>query len=504
MTAPVVPHDQRPKVNFTPRSNLKPGEVQYEGGWTPPPPNPWLEFLARYAEDPVLFVREVLGADPHPNQLAMLEAYGRRERLISMRSGHRVGKTTTLAWIIIHQLVVRCPQKTVCTAPTTKQLFEALRAETVMWFGRLPGHIQALYEVKSEEIILRKAPAESFVSFRTSSAEKPEALAGVHSEWVLLICDEASGIPEAIFEGAIGSLAGKNVIQILAGNPVRRSGLFYDTFHKLRSRWTTFHVSCVGHPNVTPAFIEDVASRYGERSNAYRVRVLGEFPLADDDTVIPYELIESALHRDVAGKQVTSTWGLDVARKGRDACALAKRRGNVLEEKVRIWRGKDTMETVGIVKSAWDETPIGRRPLYIFVDAIGLGAGVADRLRELGLPAISVNVSETAALSEKYERLRSELWFKGRDFLDKKDCSLAGDEDLAFELALPIFDYTSSGKLKVEEKKLTVKRTGEQSPNRADAFLLTLVNDAATALGLTSEAARSWKEPIRRVLKGLV
>lgn len=453
-----------------------------------------------------MFVREALGGDPHPNQIEMLLAYQRGDRFIAMRSGHRVGKTTTLAWIILHQMVCRFPQKTVCTAPTTKQLFEALYSETVTWFRKLKPDVQALYEVKSEEIVLKASPTESFVSFRTSSAEKPEALAGVHSRYVLLICDEASGIPEPIYEGAIGSMGNPHATQILAGNPVRRTGLFYDVFHKaaLREKWTLFHVSSKGHPNVDQALVEEVAARYGENSNAYRVRVLGEFPLVDDDTVIPWELIEAALHRDVKPKNIRSIWGLDVAYKGKDATALAKRRGNVLEEPTQIWRGKDTMQTSGLIKLEWDNTPLSKRPEYIFVDAIGYGAGVADRLRELGLPAIAINVSEIAALNDKYERLRSELWFRGREWLAKKDCALAGDEELAHELALPTWDVTSTGKAKVEDKRMMRKRTGEPSPNRADAFLLTLVQEAASAMGLTTEARYNTREPIRREIRGLI
>ncbi len=470
-----------------------------------PAVNPWLAFTERYAFDPVLFVREVYGADPYPDQLDLLEDYRNNERRISKRSGHGVGKTTTLAWIIVHHALFRFPQKTVCTAPTSKQLFDALYAETVTWFKKLPLHARDLFEIKAESIHRIAAPEESFVSFRTSSADKPEALAGVHSGgWVLIIVDEASGVPEIIFEAAAGSMSGHNATTILTGNPVRRSGLFYETFHKLRSFWRTHHVSCVGHPNVSPDFVEQIRLTYGDLSNQYRVRVLGEFPKVDDDTVIPYELIEAALKRDVTGKHVTSTWGLDVARKGRDACALCKRRGNVIEEKVKTWRGKDTMQTVGLVKAEWDATPITRRPLYIFVDAIGLGAGVADRLLELGLPAIAINVSESAAMADKYDRLRSELWFKGRAFLEKRDCGLAEDEELAHELSLPVFDYTSNGKIAVEPKKLTMKRTGEPSPNRADAFLLTLVNDAAVAMGLTGNSAVSWKQPLQREIAGLI
>lgn len=465
----------------------------------------------------MLFVREVFGVKPYPDQVDLLEAYRRRERRISKRSGHGVGKTTGLAWIIVHHCLFRFPQKTVCTAPTSKQLFDALYAETVTWFKKLPPIARDRFEIKSESIELKAAPEESFVSFRTSSAEKPEALAGVHSDFVLLVIDEASGVPEAIFESAVGSMSGHNAINILCGNPVRRSGLFFDTHNKpeVMLKWARFHTSCVDHPNVTEDFIDDVKSRYGELSNAYRVRVLGEFPLVEDDAVIPWELIEAALKRDVDAKRQRPIWGLDIARKGRDACALAKRQANALMEPTLLWRNPDLMASVGRVKADWDNTPTGLRPEFIFVDAIGLGAGVADRLRELGLPAIAINVSESAPLSEKYVNLRSELWFRGRDWLARKDCCLNGkradgtewrDEDLAQELSWPAFDYRSNGKVIVEGKKEMMKRLDKPSPNRADAFLLTLVQENATALGLTIDPVNStkWNQPLELDLGFLV
>jgi hypothetical protein len=229
--------------------------------------------------------------------------------------------------------------------------------------------------------------------------------------------------------------------------------------------------------------------------------------MVDDDTVIPWALIEAALKRDVDPKRQRPIWGLDIARKGRDACALAKRQANVLMEPILEWRNPDLMASVGKVKHEWDQTPLSLRPEWIFVDAIGLGAGVADRLREMQLPAVAINVSEVAPLGDKYANLRTELWFRGREWFDRKDSRICGvladgtewqDEDLAQELALPTFDYRSNGKMIVEEKKLTVKRTGQQSPNRADAFLLTLVQENATAMGLTIDRTTSvrWNQEL--------
>jgi phage terminase large subunit len=466
--------------------------------------NPFDQFIEQYGDDWVLLVREVLGADPDPFQQEILQAACRAERRISVRSGHGVGKTTVLAWVIICHALTRFPQKTICTAPTSAQLFDALAAETKAWFKKLPTAILDLFEIQTEQIRHKTAPEESFIAFRTSKPETPEAMAGVHSEHVLLIADEASGIPQKVFDAGAGSMSGEHATTILAGNPVRTTGLFYDSHNKpeVMKDWRRIHISCVGHPRVADDFIQSMAAQHGEDSNEYRVRVLGEFPKGDADTVIPRELAEAALRRDVTPLLVKPIWGLDCARFGSDKTALARRRGNVLDRPVEEKAGWDTMQIVGWVKAEYDALPLSERPTEINIDSIGIGAGVVDRLVELGLPARGINVSESPAMTDKYLNLRAELWFKGRDWLAARDCNLSDDELLVAELVEPRYKYTSNGKRQVESKE-DMKKRGKQSPNKADSFLLTLASEPIAAQDGPSQR-RSWAQPLKRALKGIV
>jgi hypothetical protein len=438
-----------------------------------------------------------------PEQREILDAVSRGERRISVRSGHGVGKTACLAWIVVWQLCVRGPQRTVCTAPTSGQLFDALYAETVIWMKKLPPLWQELFEIKADEISLKAAAKQNFTSFKTSRPETPEALAGVHSEGgsVVLIADEASGVAEAVFEAASGSMSGHNACMILAGNPVRTSGLFFDTHHKLKDIWRTIHISCIGHRRVPRDFVDDMRRRYGEDSNAYRVRVLGEFPKAEADVVIPWELKEASLKRDVKPLMVRPLWGVDCATSG-DRATLAKRKGNVLLDKVKAWSDLDTMQIVGRVKTEWDQTPPSERPEDILVDSIGLGAGVADRLRELNLPARGINVAESAALTDQYRNLKAELWFAARKWFETRDCNLAMDEELGEELvSVRYLPPESSGKLQIEKKEETRKRLG-RSPDLAEAFVLTFAGEAVSAL-LGSSHSTNWKTAVKRVIRGI-
>lgn len=469
-----------------------------------------LQLITRYGPrageaGPLLMVDELFGVKPDAWQEQVLRWYGSAERRISMRSCHGPGKTAVASWCVWANNISRFPQKSVATAPTKSQLEDALLAEVFAWGKRLPPTLRDLYEFKTHRIELKASPSESFFAARTSRAEKPEALQGVHCDegHVLLIADEASGVPEPVFEAAAGSMSGRNATTLLLSNPVRTSGFFFDTHNKLRDMWKTMHVSHQGSPRVSDDFVEDIGRRYGFDSNAFRIRCLGEFPRSDDDTIIPFELIEAAHSRDVVVPiTMGKVWGLDVARFGDDGNVLAERsklHGKVLDD----WGGIDLMQTAGRVKARWDETPESQRPRVILVDSIGLGAGVVDRLRELGLPVRGINVSETASFGERYRNLRTELWFRAREWFTKREGKLEDHAMLATELSLLKFNYTSSGKMMAESKS-DLKKRGHKSPNFADAFVLTFAEEPATLIHGPDDTNFSWNQPIKRGIKGIV
>jgi|TARA_Y100000310_G_scaffold345737_1_gene469038 hypothetical protein len=461
--------------------------------------NTMIEFTQRYARNPTLFVREVLGVEPLDYQAEFLEAIASGERKISIRSGHGTGKSTAASWAMLWYFLMHYPNKVVVTAPTSSQLFDALFAEMKRWINELPDAFKEVLNVKSDRVEHTAAPSEMFISARTSRAETPEALAGVHSEHVMLIVDEASGVPEQVFEAAAGSMSGHNATTIMLSNPTRSSGTFFESQNRLADSWWTRRWSCVDSPLVSDEFIEEMKLRYGEDSNAFRIRVLGEFPQADDDTIIPFHLVETATHRDIEGdSDLPSVWGLDVSRFGNDKTALCKRQGSVVTE-IRSWAGLDLMQTVGRVVAEYEALLPSKQPREILVDSIGLGSGVVDRLRELGLPVRGINVAEAPSMGATYLNLRSELWFKTKAWFEDRACKLPKDDQLVAELTGIRYSFTSSGKMKAESKDEMRKR-GLASPDLADALCLTMASDAATAL---SGAFSSWKGEIKRNLRGI-
>jgi phage terminase large subunit len=462
--------------------------------------NPLEEFVRAYYADPVRFVKEILGAEPLDYQAEFLQAIASGERKLSVRSGHGTGKSTAASWAMLWFVLLRFPNKVVVTAPTSGQLFDALFAELKRWINELPDALKVALEVKNDRVELAAAPSEAFISARTSRAETPEALAGVHSENVMLVIDEASGVPEQVFEAAAGSMSGHSAVTIMLSNPTRSSGTFFESQTRLASSWWTRRWSCLESPLVSEEFVDEMRLRYGEDSNAFRIRVMGEFPLADDSTIIPYHLAQAAVTRDVEPPpNRRPIWAVDPARFGSDRTAFCRRVGSVITE-ITSWQGLDTMQTVGRVKAEYDAQASHLRPTEIMVDSIGIGAGVVDRLRELGLPVRGVNVSEAPSMGGSYVNLRTELWFKTKAWLEDRSCKIPDNADLLSELTSIRYSFTSSGKMAAESKD-QMKRRGLKSPDLADAVCLTMASEAATAL---SGGGYSWSRPIRRRLKGIV
>ena len=445
------------------------------------------EILARleiWHDDPVKFVKQALGVTPEKWQAKTMNDVRNNDR-VAVKSGHGVGKSALLAWIILWWMLTRFPAKVACTAPTSHQLDDVLWGEISKWYRCLPEGLKELITVTSDKVFLNAAPNESFAVARTARKEKPEAFQGFHSANMLFIVDEASGVDPIIFEVGEGSMSTEGAKTFLTGNPTRTSGYFYDAFRhpEMKKWWITSTVSCTDSSQATEKYVQQMKDKWGTDSNVYAVRVLGEFPRDDEDAIIPRHLLEASVGRDIiVSPEDRVVWGLDVARFGSDQSALCIRKGRSITHKIETWRGKDTMQIAGIIKAKYDKTVNypAEKPSEIMVDSIGIGAGVVDRLREMGLPARGVNVAESASVDTLYSRLRDELWFNARAFFDGKDVSMwqdpstgDGDLDLLEELAAIKYSYTSSGKLKAESKD-EMKKRGLSSPDRADAFCLTL------------------------------
>lgn len=394
----------------------------------------------------------------------------------AIRSGHGVGKTCWLARRIIWWGLTRNPWKVGCTAPSSGQMFDALWSELAKWHQKMPAEFKSLFEWKAERFEWTGQPAVSYAVAKTARRETPEALAGLHSENMLFLIDESPGVDDIIFETARGAMSTRGAKTIMTGNPTRLSGYFFDAFHKNRQHWATLKVSSHESTRCNSLELNQWKEEYGEDSNFYRVRALGEFPDAEEGTIIPLYLVEAAVTRDVEQVPSEEVWGLDVSGAGSDLCALAKRRGNTMPEPVKTWKSDDTMVSVGKVMAEYREAKI--KPVQVCVDSNGIGAGVAHRLAEQGLPVHCVNVSESHSSNDRYLRLRDEMWERARDWFYAKDVKIPDDPMFIGEITRIKWGITSNGKMKAMSKydmKLAPPRGLGKSPDRSEAFCFTFM-----------------------------
>jgi phage terminase large subunit len=464
--------------------------------------NPWALCIEQYGRALNTFWREVLGIEPDKWQEEANRAISQGHTRIAIRSGHGVGKTLWLACLVVWFTCTRLPFKVGMTAPSSPQLHDALLGELRAVYRSLPLAWAMLFDVQSDRIELKSQPDNCFVTARTSRADNPESLQGLHSENLLLVIDEASGVPEQVFEAAVGSMSTPRAITVMTGNPTRATGMFWRAFNMEPDRWWLRRVSCHESPRVDAAFIEEVLNRWGADSNQYRVRVLGEFPLSEDDTLIPAGLVESAMERvELPLIGAPEIWGVDVARFGQDQSSLVKRRGNRVTEPPRRWQGIDTMRLAGTIKGEFDLLPVQNRPQLIAIDVIGIGAGVVDRLLEQNLPVLGVNVGESPSTQGRFYRLRDQLWLAVREWLESRAVSLPYDDQLRADLCAPRVTFLSDGRMQVESKQ-QLRARGFRSPDSGDALCNTFVpSGMALQLGLGN--LLNTRVPVRAPMRGM-
>lgn len=430
-----------------------------------------------WSQDPVGYVREVLHVEPWLKQRQILEAV-RDHRRVAVRSCHHSGKTFNAAAIVHWFCRNFDPALVITTAPTDRQVRKQLWHEVGQHHrrGQLSGTLNTL-----ELLVSATQRAYGF------STNEPDRFQGWHEQNILVVVDEASGVPEEIYEAIEGTLTSSNSRLLLIGNPTFPGGTFYNAFRS--PLYEKFHISAFDVPDhlLSPGWKEERRIEWGEESPVYQVRVLGEFPDQAEDALIAMRWVTAAMERgqDERGDDLARAGagagdssnhlpagggdvvvGVDVARYGGDESVAIVRRGHYVADIV-TWRGNDTMFTagrVGAIARQWNARSIN-------VDEIGIGAGVLDRLREDGFPAVGINVGEAAWDSEHYANRRAEIFFALQERFKTGEISLPEDSTLLAQLTSLKFVYTPQGKLKIESKE-DMRKRGLPSPDRADALAL--------------------------------
>lgn len=402
-------------------------------------------------------------------------------RFTGVQSCHGIGKSyiaarTATWWIAGHPIG---EAKVVTSAPSGDQL-------KIVWGeigkahlrGGLPGTINKAPEwvIGEERVAFGRKPPD-----RVNADIARTFFQGIHARYLLVILDEACGIPPWLWQAALSLVTNEGGRVLAIGNPDDPT----TEFAKKCAPGSGYHVisvSAFDTPNFTgeqvpeqlreslvgPTYVKDAERDWGLDSPLYVSKVLGKFPETADDVLISPRLVREAHERDLSGQAIRADrrLGMDVARYGKDETCIYERRGGMIRL-IDAWRNLDTTESARRAEQYLNDF------IDIQIDVVGLGAGVVDPLSHAGYRVISFSGGEAATNPQRFVNRNSEAWWAFREGLEAGLIDLdPADEVLAAQLQSRRWKEDASGRrIEVERKEAMLKR-GVKSPDRADAAVL--------------------------------
>ena len=429
-----------------------------------------------YLTDPDAWARDKLGAFLWSKQREIVQSVVFNRRT-AVRSSHGPGKSFIAGmlaawWIDTHPAG---EAMVVTTAPTHRQvhgiLWEEIRKQHRK--GDLPGRVLMTDQWYLGDSLIGEG--------RKPADHDDDGFQGTHRRYVLVILDEACGVPENLYTGAESITTNEHCRILAIGNPDDPTSPFHDAC-KPNSGWNVIGISTFDTPNFTgeeiPESLVDLLpsrtwqegrlKKWGADSPLYISKVLGQFPESSEDTLIPLSWVVRAQNREIVPRRFDeSKMGLDVARFGSDRTVAYHNHGGRVRLVMDVGKQKTT-ETAGRVANLWKEL----RTSDINVDGVGVGGGVVDMLEEDGYPVNDMQAGGGSSAPTKFLNARAEWYWNLRVMFERDEIDLdPEDEDLASQLSSIKFHHTRRGQVQIESKD-EMKKRGMPSPDRADAVML--------------------------------
>lgn len=395
---------------------------------------------------------------------------------IARASGHGIGKSCLVAWIILWSLSTFEDTRGIVTANTENQLKTKTWAELSKWYHMfIAKHwfvmtATALYSADPEHERTWR------IDMLPWSENKTEAFAGMHNKGkrIVVIFDEASAIPNSIWEVTEGALTdeGTEILWIVFGNPTRNDGAFRECFTKFAHRWSTAQIDS-RHVTITnKEQIDKWITDYGDDSDFVRVRVRGEFPNVSDRQFIPSSYVQMARGRHLRENEyifAPKIIGVDPAWSGEDETVIVLRQGNYARIIARYRRMEDDFKVAGYVAKLEDE----EKASAVFID-LGYGTGIKSAGLQFKRNWVLIPFGGASG-DPGFANKRAQMWNDMKTWL-KDGGAIPDDPTLAAELIGPEYYVVPTGPRAgkiVLESKADMKKRGIGSPNIADALALT-------------------------------
>jgi hypothetical protein len=465
-----------------------------------------LNWLAAVSKDPYAFVMGAFpwgeedtrlsgfpnGPEPWQKEILQMIKSGlvniNQAIQLAVASGHGIGKTALVSWIILWAISTKPDSRGVVTANTETQLKTKTWAELGKWYHMFLA--KEFFQLTATALFAKDTAHERTwrIDMVPWSERNTEAFAGLHNKErrILVVFDEASAIPDIIWETTEGALTDANteIIWCVFGNPTRNTGRFRECFPGQRHAraWKTKQVDSREVSLTNKAQIEAWINAYGEDSDFVRIRVRGVFPRTGEMEFISAEEVDGSAAREADSHPNDAlVIGVDVARYGSAESVIWFRKGRDARSipPIRL-RGASTVELAGKVSECFHRYRIDG----IFVDGGGVGGGVVDQLRALHIHVFDINFGSKAESvgwawgneGERYANKRAEMWGAMRQWL--KSGAILANADLKAQLVGPTYTYNLKNEILLEKKEDMMKR-GLDSPDLADALALTFAMPVA-------------------------
>lgn len=394
----------------------------------------------------------------------------------AVASGHGVGKSAVVSWLILWSLSTFPDTRGVVTANTAKQLENKTWPELTKWYNRFIG--KELFECTATAIYsVEESHKQNWrIDAIPWSENNTEAFAGLHNQGkrILLLFDEASAISNTIWEVAEGAMtdADTEIIWAAFGNPTRNTGRFFDCFHRDRALW---HIQQVDSRSVSfsnKKQLQEWIDTRGIDSDFVKVRVLGEFPSSSEAQFIPRSYVDEARGRSIHPSQYNFApviIGVDPAWTGGDEIAIVKRQGLAGSILATFSKNDDDFQMANRIAQLEDE----HQADAVIID-MGYGTGIYSAGKHLGREWLLVSFSEKSP-DAGYFNLRAYGWGRMKKWLFEGGV-IPDDQQLCDDLIGPETKPRDDGKIQLESKE-SMKKRGLASPNRADAFAITFMRE---------------------------
>jgi hypothetical protein len=488
------------------------------------------EFVQKLQSDegPSLFFRKVLGVDSleQYQEEKMLEPIAKYPR-VSIAATHSVGKTWTMARIALWFGTSFKNSKVITTAPTGRQvkkllwgeLHSAYKSSKYPLGGKL---LTTELQIGPEWFIMGFSPQKE--AGTDAKEQSGSSFQGFHADYILVIFDEATGIPADIWKMAEGLLTSGIIVKFVAiANPTTRSSEFFKTFSD--PAWYNVYLSCFDSPNLQAngitnlhrlkrelrklkempqderlQYIENYKKpvphllscqwvmssglKWGIDHPLFQSKALGIFPDVDENVIVQLEDVQAAIEREAQENIEIRYVGVDVARFGDDDTEIASIRGFKQDIK-KTFTKRTTTEVTGEVINVVETNKSVRT--IILVDATGIGAGVHDQLydhyrRDGSVSVVEIHFGQSPVLDtdkkdqadeikKRYVNLKARMYDALSTDL-KNGLDLLDESVYLEELPTIQFRYNAQGKMQIESKEDYKKRTGQGSPDSSDALAL--------------------------------